>query len=154
MNRYGLMPIVLGLACVIGCNSESSTKVPGRSVTVEAGGIVTLNGKPLAGATVLFSSEQLNLTAYAKTDKAGRFQLSTYEPGDGAPAGHYRVAIKKVDHAVTSPSDHPALPPTTESSPLLPAKYADCETSDLEAVVAEGKDNSFTFQLFDLLETS
>ena len=98
MNRYGLMPLVWGLACVIGCNSESSCKVPGRSATIKAEGRVTLNGKPVEGATVLFSSKQLKLTAYGKTDKTGRFQLTTYESGDGAPAGHYQVAIRKVDH--------------------------------------------------------
>lgn len=147
MYHRGLLAMFLGIACVLGCNSDASQKVPGRSVTVKASGNVTLNGKPVEGAIVMFNSEQLNLTAYGKSDSSGHFQLTTYESGDGAPVGHYRVVIKKVEHAVTGESDHPALPPMTELSLGLPEKYAQWETSGLNAVVVEGGENSYSFDL-------
>ncbi|PQO27737.1 carboxypeptidase-like regulatory domain-containing protein [Blastopirellula marina] len=148
MNRRGLLAMLLGLACVWGC-SDSSPKVPGRSLTVKASGTVTMNGKPVDGATVMFNSEQLNLTAYGKTDTNGYFELTTYESEDGAPVGHYRVVIKKVEQAVTGESQNPALPPMTESSLCLPAKYSQWETSGLKAVVVEGADNAFSFDLLE-----
>ncbi|PQO34489.1 carboxypeptidase regulatory-like domain-containing protein [Bremerella cremea] len=147
MNRRGLLAMLTVAACLVGCSSGSSEKVPGRSLTVNVIGTVALNGKPVAGATVMFNSESLNLTAYGKTDADGKFQLTTYEPGDGAPIGHYRVVIKKVEQSVTGESDHPALPPTTQSSSKLPLQYANWKTSGLTAMVVEGQDNAFRFNL-------
>lgn len=56
-------------------------------------GVVLLDGKPVEGASVLFTPDAGGRPADGVTDKEGKFSLQTYEPGDGAPVGHYKVAI-------------------------------------------------------------
>jgi len=95
----------------------------------------------------MFFSKKLAVTSYGKTDATGQYELTTYEPGDGAPAGHYQVSVKKTKQTIIEPSDHPAEPPKTKTAELLPPQYSDYESSQLNAVVAEGGTNAFLFDL-------
>jgi hypothetical protein len=59
-------------------------------------GIVTLDGKPLPWATVTFvSAEEGRRPASGVTDADGAFELTTFDTGDGALPGSYRVTINK-----------------------------------------------------------
>ena len=71
----------------------AATGCGGRPVGIK--GKITLDGQPLAGATVEFVPEGDGRTAVGITDKEGKFSLSTYKPGDGALRGDYKVVIKK-----------------------------------------------------------
>ncbi len=63
-----------------------------RPVPVE--GTVTLDGKPIAGAGVRFTPENGGgPPAYAETQADGSFQLNTFNTGDGALPGTYKVTI-------------------------------------------------------------
>ena len=57
-------------------------------------GVVTLDGKPVEGATVVFTSSDGKSSASGMTDAAGGFALSS---GDkpGAAAGTYKVTVTK-----------------------------------------------------------
>ncbi|MGH7202173.1 MAG: carboxypeptidase-like regulatory domain-containing protein, partial [Planctomycetaceae bacterium] len=55
------------------------------------------NEQPVEGATVVFIPTGHKHGATAQTDAEGKFQLRTYEPGDGAVPGNYKVTIRKVE---------------------------------------------------------
>src|SRR5262249_58322349 len=59
-------------------------------------GIVTVNGQPLAGATVTFHpAEEGRRPASGRTDDDGTFELTTFHPGDGALPGTYKITVSK-----------------------------------------------------------
>ena len=74
------------LACLLtlGCGSGYST------VT----GTVTLDGAPLASATVMFTSEDNNRVATGFTDASGNFTM-TADNKDGVLPGKYKVSVSK-----------------------------------------------------------
>jgi hypothetical protein len=61
---------------------------------VEVQGKVTMNGKPLPGATVVFIPEGGGPEAGAQTDEEGNFSLNGTK-ADGTPPGEYRVIVSK-----------------------------------------------------------
>jgi hypothetical protein len=82
---YGLLAMAL-LASGSGCGG------PAKPVKVE--GVVTLDGKPVKGATVtLFPQDGAAHSASGFTDPGGVFRLTTYSVGDGAIPGDYKVTV-------------------------------------------------------------
>jgi hypothetical protein len=79
------------------CSSPPPPPDPDRKATFPVSGRLLLDGEPLAGVTVVFhrrSAAGVKQTySYGKTDATGGFKLSTYEAGDGAPAGRYTVTV-------------------------------------------------------------
>src|SRR5437763_774510 len=59
---------------------------------VPVGGVVLLDGKPLAKAAVMFH-HPAGQTAYAVTGRDGSFQLTTREPGDGVQPGDHHITV-------------------------------------------------------------
>jgi hypothetical protein len=87
MRRYQLLRgglfAVLCLAAT-GCGSK----------LVHVKGKVLLDGKPVEKATVVFEHEDGGGNqAAAQTDDEGVFHLGTFQPGDGAMPGQYKVLI-------------------------------------------------------------
>jgi hypothetical protein len=116
---------------------------------VPAGGIVTLDGQAVEGATVSFlprdSSKQ---GAYGKTGADGRFRLQTYGVDDGAVPGDYDVTIQKVQITPDEfDRDDPRWTPPPPPKYLVPKKYSDRDKSGLAASVVKGKKNEFPFDL-------
>lgn len=67
----------------------------GKRGTVPLSGTVTLDGRPLARATVHFiPQDPEGREALGSTDAEGVFHLSTFKPGDGAYAGKYKVIVR------------------------------------------------------------
>jgi hypothetical protein len=64
-----------------------------KPVPVDA--VVTLDGKPLPGATVLFVPNEgsRGRPAHGLTDADGSLQLTTFEDYDGVLPGEYRVVV-------------------------------------------------------------
>src|SRR3954454_9920331 len=85
MVRAALM--VFGFAVLlIGCSRSDRTPV------YPVHGQVLLNGKPLPEAIVTFHHEAGDAKVplpSAHTDAEGRFKLTSYATGDGAPEGSY-----------------------------------------------------------------
>src|SRR5262245_2332062 len=70
----------------------------GKSKTTPVKGTVTLDGKPVALASVVFIPRQEGrMVAQAVTNQDGNFELTTYHPNDGALAGEYLVTVTKDD---------------------------------------------------------
>jgi hypothetical protein len=140
--------LCLTLALLGGC----STKSDNRPRRVPVSGVVMYKGQPVEEATVLFEPTGGTPAATGTTDSAGRYRLTTFEAGDGAVPGEYKVAIRKVKvirgkSAEPVPDDYVGPPP--DEKWLLPTKYGYSESSGLTASVKEGAENQFKFELAD-----
>ncbi|TWT42719.1 DUF4198 domain-containing protein [Botrimarina hoheduenensis] len=85
--------VAVGVTCVsIGCDSA-----PFPLAQVE--GQVTLDGKPLSNAKVMFAPVaaageiEAGKAAFGLLDSEGRFTLSTYKQDDGAVVGEHWVTV-------------------------------------------------------------
>lgn len=117
----------------------------GRSLpaTGEVRGRVTLDGRPLDGAAVLFVPEAGGAPGRGATGADGSFALSTFAGGDGALVGRHRVAITKDEMTGIKPDagglSGPAMAGGPKVKRLVPARYADLATSGLTADVTAGE---------------
>jgi len=95
-------------------------------------GVVTLDGKPLANASVQFLPVGAGRDATATTNAAGEFVMSTIDPRDGVFPGKYKVLITplpaapeggpkpmSIDEAMAAAA---AAPPPVDSG--FPQKYS------------------------------
>jgi hypothetical protein len=164
MSFKNCLILSAGLCLLLGCGGGS-----GHPKTYPVSGSVKLKGKPVDNAMVTFQLESGKESAIGSTDDKGEFKLSTFAPSDGAVPGQYRVKITKfstppapkqaLTPGVITSGDLPAdyAPPAESagaaggaaSGPknLLPAKYADDQTSALRATVSESGPNRFDFDL-------
>ncbi len=105
-------------------------------------GEVLLDGKPVEGAAVLFTPDAGGRPADGVTDKEGKFSLQTYEPGDGAPLGKYKVAIVGMRQtgiqATADGLSGEVDPGKVREIWFVPRKYSTPETSGIEAEVKRG----------------
>lgn len=116
-------------------------------------GTVTFGGEPVTGATITLHSDHSPRLVTGRSDAQGRFQLSTFEEGDGAIAGEYIVTVTKYEVATplaTSPTsmDQAATSRTrvkVESS--LPAQFSTPTTSPLRCTVSDDKPNEVPLRL-------
>ena len=86
MQRMSLSCSVL-LAAVVCAGCGAAGNIPKAAVS----GVVTLDGKPLAGVSVNFNNEALGFSGYGKTDSEGRYSLV-----QGAAVGTNTVVLKKI----------------------------------------------------------
>ena len=106
-------------------------------------GAVTLDGKPLAKATVRFYRQglvegKLDLVSEGYSDANGQFEASTYKGFDGIPEGEYHVVVIQ-----TANFDDGELKRVN----TLPAKYATAATTPLRVVIKAGVKNEATLEL-------
>ncbi|NUQ63314.1 MAG: carboxypeptidase regulatory-like domain-containing protein [Pirellulales bacterium] len=131
MNRMGLILLVVLLAATMsGCGPAGVDRDLGQ-VT----GTITLDGKPLSGASVQFLPKGEGATATGRTDAAGKYELWYTGDVKGAALGSHTVRIE------TPPNPEPGA---MEPPPQLPAKYN--TESTLTADVKSGE-NTFNFEL-------
>jgi hypothetical protein len=133
---------------LVGCGGDD-----GRLDTYPVAGEVYINGQPAAGCTVVFVPLNPELKGVimpgGKTDEKGRFQLTTYETNDGAPAGEYGVtlrweATKKWPGREAAMRIDPVAPVGPDR---LMGQYASPEKSKLTATVTEGENELAPFRL-------
>jgi hypothetical protein len=122
-------------------------------------GVVTLNGKPVDGATVTFyavGDEKEGRPAHGITNKEGEFRLSTMGKEDGALPRRYKVVVTKF--VPTNPNlkvpDFPDTPEGREARSdfnynnfeakgiqpfknALPPLYGNSDTTPLEFTITE-----------------
>lgn len=108
-RHIAILALLPATLLLVGCGGE---KYPLASVT----GTVTCQGKPLVGVIVAFTPTGDSIdadfpgkAATSITDENGEYDLSTYEPGDGAIVGQHIVALQSLDpsdtFACTLPGD-------------------------------------------------
>ena len=121
--------VLLALLLTAGCSESRPTCYPVH-------GQVTQNKKQLAEAIVVLHPQGRSPTAQkplAHTDADGRFQVTTFAPGDGAPPGSYAVTIE-----LRAPRQA-GEEIIRDGRNLLPARYANPATSDFTVDVKEGE---------------
>src|SRR5262245_7759316 len=103
-------------------------------------GKVTLpDGKPAAGSQVVFEGTEAGKQVSARGDVGadGSYEMSTFKPGDGVPAGKYKV---QVNPPPMVNAEGPYVSPFN-------AKFSNLETSGLEFEVKRGSKNEFPIQV-------
>lgn len=132
--RFSLVGLVLALPAT-GCGKP---KPPTAPVT----GRVLLDGKPVAGAAVMFEPVDGGVPARGSTAADGGFKLSTFGRDDGALVGRHRVSVSKfvTEGVAVDASGLEAAPgqPGAQPKAVLPVRYADPKASGLEATVDQG----------------
>ena len=91
-RTWGGVAAAVAICVLVGCGKGDGPAL------APATGVVTLDGKPLENARVMFHpKEKAARYSYASTDASGRFQMSTFGMNDGALVGAHTVTISKVD---------------------------------------------------------
>ncbi len=121
--------LCLVIAMLAGCSGPEHPDV-GR-----VSGTVTLDGQPLAEATVMFQPTQ-GRASIATTDSAGKYSLTYLDGVSGALLGSHKVIIR------TEIPGEDGQPPIAKEK--LPKKYH--ERTELTAEVKKGS-NAFNFAL-------
>jgi hypothetical protein len=127
INEVVCYVALIGLSSCMGCDS-------GRPLPTPVRGRITLDGGrwPAAGTLYFFPVEGVDgyprMPGTAEFDIEGNFSGRTFAPGDGLMPGRYtvRIACWKVVPTMANPAGRS----------YLPDKYANPETSGLEAVVS------------------
>jgi hypothetical protein len=127
MHTFRLVVCFAMTGIGVGCSGSDMQQAPRVSV----GGKVTLEGKPLAGARVVFmpTGSTVGNGAEAYTDATGQYQLAN------AGAGQYKVLISRLvlQDGSLAPPDVQAEVAVRES---LPAYYSDLNITTLTANVS------------------
>jgi hypothetical protein len=140
--------------CCFGC-SGGGTDIDLGTVT----GVVTLDGKPLADAVVVFAPDNGNASS-DQTDASGKYQLTYNKNAKGALLGKHKVSItegqpaaaelgddadlSKVDLSATGDIGDASTKGGKGKKSMIPAKYNTKTT--LTADVKTGA-NTFDFKL-------
>ena len=141
--------LVASLIVVVGCSRRGGAgNIP---KTAPVSGIVTLDGKPVDGASVVFVPAQSpGWGAYAITDSSGRFVLKSSEEVSGAVPGKYFVQVTKlvsgsgetqflvkedIEHALAAGGK--TSDGGSDVKNVLPEKYSNAKTSGIEVTVPE-----------------
>lgn len=145
ISRQNIIKIafVAMAATIFGASGCSKGKTPWEQ-TYPAKGIVKYKGKPIANAELAFLPTDAEapdaVRPKAKTAADGKFEVWTYQSGDGIPAGTYKVTIVHNEVAVSKG--------TIVAKPnSLPAKYARFDTTDLSVPITAGENELPAFEL-------
>jgi hypothetical protein len=137
--------VLLLLAAGSGCGYR-------RPALTQSRGIVTLDGEPVAGASVMLVPLEPGRPVAAVSDEVGRLVFSTYGSNDGVPPGRYKAVVSKlVPTKKAARKLEAARPQQAEADDqaeeamvelddddyenLLPARYATAATTDLVVTV-------------------
>ncbi|RCS53880.1 hypothetical protein DTL42_01555 [Bremerella cremea] len=126
---WTLPSLLFALLLTVGCSHSG----PSYNLS-PASGSVTLDGKPVTNALVVFHSDS-SPVASGKTDSSGKFVLETGKHGPGVTKGDFLVQIMSTEETTDSAG----------KSVTIPHVYSE---NGLEVVkIGEGGDNTFTFEL-------
>ena len=128
MNRvFQLFTALILPALIAGCG-------PSLPATRYVNGVVTLDGRPVEGAAVLFSPDE-GRPASGTTNAQGEFELQTFAPGDGAVLGTHKVTVtlKNVSGVSADPDglSGEVAPGGMQVEWVVPEHYANPTTSGL-----------------------
>jgi hypothetical protein len=150
VRRFHFSFIAVAVALMTGGCSRNN-----RPPLASVQGRVLFHGRALADATVTFIHPGAARLSSGVTDAAGKFTLSTYEPGDGAFVGENCVTVVRTIRPPAAAAsgkpddaehyfgvlrdykntlDHP--PPAS-----LPSRYGDLKTTNLAATVEPGSNH-------------
>lgn len=132
--------LVGGMCWLAGCGGGEATYGSNFSGgdPQPTSGIVKVDGEVAAGAVVTLipegGVEDGHPAAGGRTDKQGRFSLTTNKPKDGAPVGKYKVVLSWIK-IVDPEAGWDDQPPEAEQ---IPMKYQSPTTTDLSVEIKKG----------------
>ena len=138
---------LFALMVLAGCSQSD-----GLAGLYQLDGTVTLNGSPVANATLTFHPVETGdgvRHATAGTDSDGRYRATTLNPGDGIFPGEYRVTIVQIVETgeVRQYIDEDGNRQEDRIiANALPARYSNPATSNL-SVTVERRRNTQDFTL-------
>ena len=127
--------LLLAVAALPACGPSGPRPVP-------VSGTVTVDGQPMAGASVMFMPQAEGQPGVGLTDEAGKFRLTSGSSQAGVMPGSYKVTVTL--HKVTGfLADKDGLsggiaPGGIREQWLVPQRYSNPQTSGLTAEVREG----------------
>jgi hypothetical protein len=138
-SRVLVSVVAASAACILAAGCSRSSHEPVYPVH----GQVLLNGKPLPQAIVTFHQQSGADKALpsAQTDADGRFILTSYQPGDGAPEGEYAISLVCFRTREIRKGDDDT------ARNIVPARYANAATSKLTAKIVPGDNQLEPLQL-------
>lgn len=117
------------LATLAGCRGSDS--LPAYPVYEVKGQVLLGDGKPLDGGWISFVPRgDLPVTPSGEIRPDGTFSLVTGGSGEGAPAGEYKVRVEAPQLQTANPK--------SRKKPIIPARYADEDSSGLVVTVRAG----------------
>jgi hypothetical protein len=123
---------------LIGCLTLALVGCAAGPVPVE--GKVTMNGKPLAGCTVVFIPEGGGPEAGSQTDEEGNFRL-TGTKAEGITPGVYRVTVSKKEWPPGTPPPDPtkmSFASVLSKRETIPLKFTVQDKTPLRVTVPRG----------------
>ena len=148
MAGYCVILIAMMVLCLFGCDKSKAIKTD----LVE--GVITMDGSPLAGATVTFSpvSSDGNL-GVGTTDSTGLYKIQTLQGAAdaGTTPGDYIVTVSKKEGKPSgkqemSESEGKMVDILTYTE-AVPQKFTDKKATPHKATVAAGMPNKFDFDV-------
>lgn len=146
MRSVSLLALSISLGVLAGCSGAGGPTLPG---TVPVKGVVIVDGKPLANATVSLipvgGTQGIGSAAY--TDKDGKFEMKTSSgstQGVGAPPGKYKVMLSKMlnKDGTDFPPDSKEGPANVGATESLPMNLSDPVRTTLMVEIPEtGNEN-------------
>lgn len=132
--RLSVASVVCLLLCYLAATAGCVQKPPGMPKIAPTTGVVTMDGQPLANASVVFMTETGGKATFGRTDATGRYEIRYIGTHMGAAVGPNVVKITTMRDG-SSPS---------QWKDPIPAKYnVDSELRvDVQAVR-----NTFNFDL-------
>ena len=128
MNRFSLTTIVLLSLFLTGCGDGKPRPVP-------VSGTIQFQGQPLAQGDVIFvpATREAGRMARGTISAEGSYELSTPNLGHGALPGDYKVTVFAYDGM----REIPGMVAPAVGRSLIPTRYNDASTTDLETTVGE-----------------
>ncbi len=123
-----LVVILITLIAAPGCSQKDSSRIE----VIPVKGEVHVDGKPVAGVQVQFvdvkgMDPKFPTSPSALTDQDGRFAITSYDVGDGAPAGDYTATFTWKEVAIFNQG--------AERPDKLRDKYSNPQTSTFKVKV-------------------
>lgn len=146
--RFQCCFLILSVLCFAGCGGGGD-----KLKTVSAEGTVTLDGKPVAGASIaLYDESNKNHPSAGTTDEKGHFVLATGAT-KGAMPGKYKVTIqhfvamdgKPIEAKEGMDANQMQMQGLAKSD--IPTSYSEYTESVLTADIQDGKSNVLDFAL-------
>jgi serine/threonine-protein phosphatase CPPED1 len=138
--RRATAAVVAGAALLLGSCSDGFK----MRKTYPVSGQVKVDGKPLKGVSIALHPDDKTMERerpLGETDENGKFTLTTYYTGDGAPEGGFTVCL-----AVVPTGDDGSDQQKRVFNPI-PEKYGKAETSDLKVTIKAGGNELPAFEI-------
>lgn len=117
---------------------------PEPKACVPVKGKLLVRGRPAAGAMVYFRPEDGSQAEAwgvgfprARVGADGTFEASTYQTGDGAPPGEYRLLVEWFDGGPGGGDDEGESNASDDAEDRLEGRYMDFTTTPLRATVRD-----------------